>query len=515
MLKVILIDDEIVILQGLKKLINWTALGLEIVGEAMDGLEGLSLIEEKHPDIVISDITMPNLNGIEMLRLINEKKYKLKTIFLSGYQEFEFVQEAMHYGATDYLLKPVNEDNMIKVLNRISQEIGEERSYHYLRKQDSIWEQKFQELLLNKDWSVTIDKFCLLIKKEAICIGSKLLWKKEAVSKDDNLSIIKYEIYDYIHRIIEELGGKLIRKDNNAIYWIIQLDNRNELLQLINNIDELVTRKYPISMINGISCYHDSILEMYKSAKRALEIYYFEELKICYDVKKDYDIKLKTQAFKMEFDNLCQSIVVNRDSDLIVKEILNAISMLKEIHFGKKNAFINDCILLTGQIYALLNDCGLVNEYNQEEYLEFIENIRTKLTFSNMVKEVDAFYEQLFLKIQLLNNVHESSEIIKIKQYIDKHYHESITLEQLANYIGMNASYLSTFFKKETGQNFKSYLTLVRMKEAIRLLNSTDLKSYELANSVGYSDPKQFREKFKEVFGVSPQQYRKQKNNSL
>lgn len=98
MLKVILIDDEIVILQGLKKLIDWSKLELEIVGEAMDGLEGLSLIEEVRPDIVISDITMPNLNGIEMLKAINEKNYDLKTLFLSGYQEFIYVQEAIRYG---------------------------------------------------------------------------------------------------------------------------------------------------------------------------------------------------------------------------------------------------------------------------------------------------------------------------------------------------------------------------------------------------------------------------------
>ena len=155
----------------------------------------------------------------------------------------------------------------------------------------------------------------------------------------------------------------------------------------------------------------------------------------------------------------------------------------------------------------------VIRERYQNEQLSFIENIQSKLSFNKLISAIKDYYQQLFLKIQLLSGLRESQEITKIKQYINERYNENITLEQLADYIGMNAAYLITFFKKETGQNFKNYLTIVRMKEALRLLNSTDLKSYELASRVGYNDPKQFRKKFKEIFGVSPQQYRRQEKD--
>lgn len=119
----------------------------------------------------------------------------------------------------------------------------------------------------------------------------------------------------------------------------------------------------------------------------------------------------------------------------------------------------------------------------------------------------------MFLKLRLLGTRREPAEIVRIKQYIKEHYHETVTLDELADYIGMNPSYMSAFFKKETGQNYKNYLTEVRMKEAVRLLNSTDKKSYEIAEAVGYKDIKQFREKFREYYGLSPQKYRKKGEN--
>ena len=485
MLKVILIDDEIVILQGLKKLIDWSKLELEIVGEAMDGLEGLSLIEEVRPDIVISDITMPNLNGIEMLKAINEKNYDLKTLFLSGYQEFIYVQEAIRYGAVDYLLKPVTEDNLIMVLKRIIGSIKEERSYHHLKKQEGVKEQEFRQLLMANNTKCTVEQFWPGGRKEVIAVAIKLLWKKSDLNVDENLSIMKYEIYDYLQSCLEKQNNLLIKKDSNAFSALIQLNECDNFPEVVLALEKEVLRKYPVKFIVGISNKSTSVVKLYESAKRALDLYYFTEEKFCHDGTRKN----------------------------IVDTIVDTVGILKDIHYGNRSALINECILLIGQIYLVLNDCGLVDDTYQNEQLSFIENIESKLSFNKLISAIKDYYQQLFLKIQLLSGLRESQEITKIKQYINERYNENITLEQLADYIGMNAAYLSTFFKKETGQNFKNYLTIVRMKEALRLLNSTDLKSYELASRVGYNDPKQFRKKFKEIFGVSPQQYRKQEKD--
>ena len=512
MLKVILIDDEIVILQGLKKLIDWSKLELEIVGEAMDGLEGLSLIEEVRPDIVISDITMPNLNGIEMLKAINEKNYDLKTLFLSGYQEFIYVQEAIRYGAVDYLLKPVTEDNLIMVLKRIIGSIKEERSYHHLKKQEGVKEQEFRQLLMANNTKCTVEQFWPGGRKEVIAVAIKLLWKKSDLNVDENLSIMKYEIYDYLQSCLEKQNNLLIKKDSNAFSALIQLNECDNFQEVVLALEKEVLRKYPVKFIVGVSNKSTSVVKLYESAKRALDLYYFTEEKFCHDGTRK-NIEVNQEQFQAQYYELTQSIMMNHDVDIIVDTIVDTVGILKDIHYGNRSSLINECVLLIGQIYLVLNDCGLVDDTYQNEQLSFIENIQSKLSFNKLISAIKDYYQQLFLKIQLLSGLRESQEITKIKQYINERYNENITLEQLADYIGMNAAYLSTFFKKETGQNFKNYLTIVRMKEALRLLNSTDLKSYELASRVGYNDPKQFRKKFKEIFGVSPQQYRKQEKD--
>ena len=305
MLKVILIDDEIVILQGLKKLIDWSKLELEIVGEAMDGLEGLSLIEEVRPDIVISDITMPNLNGIEMLKAINEKNYDLKTLFLSGYQEFIYVQEAIRYGAVDYLLKPVTEDNLIMVLKRIIGSIKEERSYHHLKKQEGVKEQEFRQLLMANNTKCTVEQFWPGGRKEVIAVAIKLLWKKSDLNVDENLSIMKYEIYDYLQSCLEKQNNLLIKKDSNAFSALIQLNECDNFQEVVLALEKEVLRKYPVKFIVGISNKSTSVVKLYESAKRALDLYYFTEEKFCHDGTRK-NIEVNQEQFQAQYHELTQ-----------------------------------------------------------------------------------------------------------------------------------------------------------------------------------------------------------------
>lgn len=358
----------------------------------------------------------------------------------------------------------------------------------------------------------TVEQFWPGGRKEVIAVAIKLLWKKSDLNVDENLSIMKYEIYDYLQSCLEKQNNLLIKKDSNAFSALIQLNECDNFPEVVLALEKEVLRKYPVKFIVGISNKSTSVVKLYESAKRALDLYYFTEEKFCHDGTRK-NIEVNQEQFQAQYHELTQSIMMNHDVDIIVDTIVDTVGILKDIHYGNRSALINECILLIGQIYLVLNDCGLVDDTYQNEQLSFIENIQSKLSFNKLISAIKDYYQQLFLKIQLLSGLRESQEITKIKQYINERYNENITLEQLADYIGMNAAYLSTFFKKETGQNFKNYLTIVRMKEALRLLNSTDLKSYELASRVGYNDPKQFRKKFKEIFGVSPQQYRKQEKD--
>ena len=149
--RMILIDDEAVILRGLKQLVDWEQLNIEIVGEATDGIEGLNIIQQLNPDIVISDIAMPNLNGIELLKTVHNEKIGTKVIFLSGYQEFSYAKEAVKYGAEDYLLKPIGAKELEQVVEQVIIKIKEEESVHVLKKKDCEAEIVFQNMLQEQD----------------------------------------------------------------------------------------------------------------------------------------------------------------------------------------------------------------------------------------------------------------------------------------------------------------------------------------------------------------------------
>jgi two-component system, response regulator YesN len=520
MLKVILIDDESIILKGLYKLIDWHFLGYEIVGEATDGAEGLRLIEELKPDVVISDIAMPNLSGIDMLKQIYEKGINVKTIFLSGYQEFSYAREAVRYGAVDYLLKPVSEKDLTKVMERVTSLILSEHSVHVLRKKDSKSEILFQDIVVNHKYQKNLKEIVNLLKMDIgkegmVCIGIKILFKKDVVNSEENLGLMKFEIYEFIQGYLEKIHlGGILKKDYNACYCILTENSDRSIMQTnIGILENKVKSHYPVELMIGAGAWSDmggKLNHLYMTAKFALELYYFQEQRyIDYeDINKDYVHSLDEYQEKVKL--LKSDLITNKKSELLLEEVEECIRLLGNIHFGNKNAVINSCILLAGEIFSTLLSLGLLDDSNKEEQEEFLEDIRKKVTLTSLIKLFLEFYNQVFLRIRLLQKHRESSEIIRVKNYIKEHFKENISLEEIADYIGMNATYMSVFFKKETGQNFKAYLTEIRMMEAIRLLNSTDMKSYELAAAVGYKDDKQFREKFKEIYGVSPQQYRKQ-----
>ena len=517
MYKVLLIDDEAVILEGLKNLIDWEKLGTVIVDVAKDGKEGVKKIERHNPDIVISDIAMPNCSGIELLKRTEELDMGIKVILLSGYQEFEYARAAVRYGAVEYLLKPVSPEELERVVMKTVDQIREKDSVHVLQRKDSPEELLFQQSLSGEKPEVLVKQIREISYTQkipgAIGVSVRLLYRN-VKNQDENRNLIRFEIYEFIQQwLAERKCGTVIRREYATCYILLYLEeDRKKIAQLCNALAKQLKEVYKVETIIGTGGWTDElgkVLYLYKTAKFAGELYYFEEKNyIAYEeIKKEYCSS--TEEYQNKIKQLRIQIATDYPSMEVVGEIIECTNLIRNIHYGNKNAVVNSVILMNGEIYNTLEECGLLEENSREKQEEFLENLMKKGTFQGMQNLVREYYNGMFLKLRLLGGRRESSEIVRIKQYIKEHYHETITLEELADYIGMNPSYMSVFFKKETGQNYKNYLTEIRMKEAIRLLNSTDKKSYEIAEVVGYKDIKQFREKFREYYGVSPQKYRK------
>lgn len=516
--RMILIDDEAVILRGLKQLIDWEQLNIEIIGEATDGVEGVEMIRRFQPDIVLSDISMPNLDGIELLKIVYNERLRSKVIFLSGYQEFSYAKEAVKYGAEDYLLKPISAKELEQALEQVILKIKEEKSVHVLKKHDDEAEVLFRNMLQTQDRSMPMTGIKELLHvnenyKGAVCAALRI-GVRNTIAKEENRNLIRFEIFEYIQNYLQKTGqGGVIKKDYNICYILLFIENdRKQYRSYLKKLSQDIEKVYPAIVLTGVGEWSEcdtKLYYMYSTAKFASQLYFFNE-KVYNDIlEAEKEYRHSIDEYETEKKQITQMLIKQSDADALVQQILKCVKLLGAIHFGNRDVVMNECVLLAADIHTMLKEYGLFDENEGNEQEHFLSQIRQKSSFRQLQQAFANYYDRVFLKIQLLGKTRESLEIIKIKKYIEEHYRENLTLDEIADFIGMNSSYMSTYFKKETGVNFKVYLTNRRMQEAIKLLNSTTMKSYEIADFIGYKDVKQFREKFKEIYGISPQQYKK------
>lgn len=519
MIKVLLIDDEAMILKGLRKLIDWEYLGAEIIGEADNGKAGLELIRTEQPDLVISDIFMPNLDGLEMLRLLREANSSVRVVFLSGYQEFTYARDAVKYGALDYLLKPVGREELASVILKAVQTIRDEDRYSVLKKEVSHAERQFSKLLTAGDKQEELLNYVapfFHVEGGAVCVALRILRKKEMINTDENFNILKFEIYDQLSLYLrEQKQGCILKKDSATCFFLLSApENRKGIRKLVDQAAQYLKERYNIEIIIGVGAWAGQVERLkylYTTAKFSLEMYYFNELKyIDYDeIQNNYLHSL--DEYQVNLTELRKMVFSNEKTTQINQLIKGIVELLGSIYYGNRSAVSNGCIVFSEELYRMLIDCGMIDSSYRQAHQEFLDGLRSKPSFNGLKELLLSYFDQLLLRIRLLSMQKESATTARIKQYIQEHFQEPITLDEVAGHIGMNSAYMSAFFKKETGQNFKNYLTELRLKEAVRLIHTTDMKSYELAKAVGYRDDRQFREKFREFYGMSPQNFRKQK----
>lgn len=522
MLRAILADDEAVILKGLKKLINWEKMGIRIVGEAGNGQEALELIQDKKPDLAVSDIAMPELNGLDMLREINRLGLGTKVIFISGYQEFSYAKKAVTYGAVDYILKPVEQDELEAAIRKAAGLIDEQSRLSILdtEKEESELSRIFHQINGNQEYArqdlyeqfeaLNID----VAHKEFTGAAFRLYFTRSGPANIKMQELQKFSAYNRLQKKLEEeKWGFVIKKDLNTCYVIFTLapeEDERVIRIRVRKLQEVMTGGQPIVVKTGVGERLEEISSLqlaYKTSRFALELYYFtEEDEIWYDhVKRRFTDSF--EDYQECYQALLQGYLSRKMS--IDREISHILEVIRSLHFGNRFAAVNRCILLVTDITRDLTDNYLIDASFRQKGEAAAEEIRQKPLYRYACDAVTSYLTGLFDIIREGKGNSGLNEIARIKQYIDGHYRENLTLESMADFANMNLYYFSSYFKKNTGENFKNYLTDIRMKEAAKLLKNTDYKAYEVAEAVGYKNVRQFNENFKGKYGQSPNEYRK------
>lgn len=526
MKKVMLVDDEILIREMVKECIPWEKEGFQFVGDAPDGEIALQLIEQLQPDILITDIMMPFMDGLELSSIVRKRMPDIKIVILSGHGEFEYARSALRLGVEEYCLKPVSAVSMIELLHGVSRKIDEERlEKERTRKQLLSEAEMTKEKLLH-------DLCCgFLTTSEAIHLSSAIsldlmspyysvviLDSREfAVDADGDSSARSAADASLGAEVTASLAnfGDLLafKRSRTETVWIMKGESPEQLEERLRPFrtmrDQAADTDGGFSPAVGIGSVHDRLQGIHLSYLDAEENMHWHRLskQNKRQMSVSAQVPLDSSAFldRAKFMDFLK-IGSAAEADTFVKSYVAGMSRHDWATSPIGYYILND---LTIEVLHAAKET-FRNIGSHEEALErFQAGIGAVRTQEDACSYLISLAEQ-YWKWRAEGADKYGELIVKVKEYIAENYDkEYISLQSASEYVRLSPSHLSKVFSQETGQTFIEYLTQTRIHKAMELLLTTHAKSYEVAFKVGYNDAHYFSNLFKRVTGMTTKQFRK------
>lgn len=534
MMKVLIADDEKGICRLLQYLIDWKSFGLEIAGIVHNGWDALRYIEDEKPDLVITDVCMPEYNGIDIIKCVKATNPNIRFVVISGYREFEYARDALKYGADDYLLKPIKKDELTGAITRIINDLN-------LQTQTEVQQQELQQYVtdtakeLREDFVIRLlednvipgqltYEYCFqklhreFNRNRFVCIIIKADIPENKISYDEKIDFFEKKVSNILEQKFLEQPVTFCQglyRDSIAAVLNLDLQTVEEiddiLYRIILNMREMLKVQTSAKITIARSVAVDSIGQLPGAMQQAM-IALWERIHRNTDGVIKYHQNMMVQDPKIYVNYSFQKKMIKM---VEAYDCEGAELMLNEIY-----TIVADANNLSGYtIYEIYNEiCSSVmlsiNSKFKKEQLEACKKESTNcIRNASSVKElhecVSKFIKMIFEDLDEQKESMSRKPIRDAKEYIAKHFSEEIDLETVAYAVGFNSSYFSRVFKEETGKKFIEYLTEMRMQEAQRLLTETDMAIAAIAEKVGYGDDKYFSRAFKKFTGLKPKEYRK------
>ena len=536
MCRVIIADDEPKVLLLIKNLIRWEELGLELVATANDGISALELIEELHPDIVITDIRMPGHDGIELIEKAKALDPRIDFIIISGYRHFNYAQKAIRFGVEDYLLKPLKAVEINQTLRKMTEKYKERDKAQQREEQYSArieddakkrQEQFIASLLVEKPAGATPatldsvnEEFGLDFRADAF---QAFIVKTDVYYASLNPNVRKLLMEKSMGVIKDALQGKchafLLHPTEHGIYGLVNFSEAQKktlrkamvaIIDALQSQSELFDR---IKVTIGLGHQSEAIDEMADSVKEAE---YAVANRLIHGAGRIIDrtggresAELVRQMISAPVrNNLLKGVEILDDSE--IRNVFDALAeqvASNEAMTGKAIAALcEECI----QILRFgLKSQNSVDEWVEEKQADFFEKFGMCNTQKDVFQLLDSYASSLITHVAARRKSENSKPIREAQKFIQENFGSAISLESISQKAGFNATYFSLLFKKETGMNFLEYLTDVRIKEAKLLLADPRKSIVDVAEAVGYSDVKHFSKLFTRSTGIHPSKFRK------
>lgn len=534
-MKVFLVEDEYIVREGIKNNIDWEKNGYDFCGEASDGELAFPMISEKRPDIVITDIRMPFMDGIELSRMIKEEYPEIKIIILSGHEEFEYAKAAIQIGVEEYLLKPINGDELLQVVNRVAQKIKEENESRETLQEgegDENFEYAKRQLLSSLiDDNASLSDAMEQGKKihlnlMAQCYNIMML-KLQRKNKEQGFSQRILELYKTMEDTLKEQDGQSIMFDRAPEGKVILFMGSGEE-EIRRNMDvfagqfrEILPEYEDVTYFGSVGVPVMRLRELGESYEAASHGFSYRFLTEPNQIVDNHTVFDQTRNEKKFFCSIGSVDIQNLDKQKIESFLKGG--EMDEIHFfveeymkntgdAGKNSMIFRQYIVMDMFFAASHFLTQITD-GREQLGEPFESLEQMQKIVSDLEATVVYIKELFTKVMQVRDAqtteHNSDVVENAKKYISENYHdEELTLNTVAHEVNVSPNHLSAMFSQKTGQTFVKYLTDVRMHRAKELLKCTSKRSNEICEEVGYRDPHYFSHLFKKNVGCSPIQYR-------
>lgn len=526
--KILIVDDEMLARIGIKSLISGNEKGYVVVGEAENGKKALEIIEELHPDIVITDIKMPVMNGIDLIKQAKELLNPPDFIVLSSYDDFDYVKQALVLGAKDYFLKlELTPEHLISTMDRVSQARSETRlEKPYLK-------QSYVEHLSSKDFEIVKNNFLkeiiqgsyykeneieqklrdlgVTLPQDRIQAGVILLNGTEIYQKykDKDIDLFQFSVQNIISEIVSDYryAHTVFTHSKEITVLYAQVDHA-EMSHKIEDLMEAMLKALKtylnITGLIGVSDIHAGYGSIKTGYQEALDHARQHHVSNAFaeTVVKPNRLFLNVNDYIKQFDTIIQISDMGR-----MEQCLGSIvEFVKETQANDKHVVKSLCSALLFSLSSYVAEqhptLKLEEAWESDPY-QSLDHLYTDYDYIVWIQRLEKATALVF------NSLGESRRLIhQAKQFIQSHYAHNISLEAIAEELNISPNYLSHLFRKETKESVVEFITRFRIDQAKKLLRTTHYKVYEVGQMVGYDSEQYFSRVFKKVVGMPPAKYK-------
>lgn len=529
--RIMLVDDEEEVRKAIIRKMDWEQLGFEVVGDAENGEDALEKLEQFEPDVIITDIRMPYMDGLTLTARIREKYPSMKILIFSGFDDFEYAKQAIKLNVTEYILKPVNGQELAVILKRIRESLDEEieqrRNINSLRESYLGSLPMLREIFLNNlvrgitDVAAVVPK----MREYGIDILDARKWlaavihveKVERIETQElsmHQELIPISVRELLEDCLKPYCRFVIFNSIEEITVIAAIDEHNTqtgLINLFNDICKESRRMLEVTITVGVGHSCDTLQEIGSSYQTAVDALGYGAIvgkgKTIYINDVEPVSRGKLQFSTKDEEELTAAIKFG--SGDMIENVLQRLSACMDdakVHARQYQVYmlsIVNCLIRLMQQYDLDVDDMFDSK---AQYEDVVAGICRREEFADRIVPIACRMNEA------MNRERDNTTrrvIQEAKEYIREHYSDpELSVETLCRHLHMSPAYFSTVFKRETGQTYINYLTEVRLKKAVELLNETDDKTYMIAQKVGYQEQNYFSYVFKKRYGVSPTKYR-------